>query len=110
MKSLSLSRTNAERDGGQSVTSQVDSASNYEEQIDGTVTEDANAAPVKTPLGLDDPFKALPQTDLTFCGNFVFNRNRRAVPQLNPATGQFLLRIELTSLFQLYVSTIRLTL
>ena len=87
MKSLSLSCRNADRDGGQSVTSQVDSASNYEEKLDGAPVDDASAIVAAADGGdFEDTLKTLPQTDLTFCGNFVFNRNRRVEPQLNPET------------------------
>ena len=75
--------------------SQVDSASNYEERIDGVPGDDASAGPTMTAEdvdeGEDDPFKALPQSNLTFAGSFVFGRSRREDPALNANTGASLL-------------------
>ncbi|KAI6181331.1 hypothetical protein M3Y98_00817700 [Aphelenchoides besseyi] len=95
MKSLSMSRNGAlSEQAGQSAVSLVDSASNFEEHIDGTQADDTTSVVDRlddvdvenATDGEKDYFKGLPQTDLTFSGQFVFNRNRRETPNLNKDT------------------------
>ncbi|KAI6223571.1 hypothetical protein M3Y99_01455900 [Aphelenchoides fujianensis] len=95
MKSLSMSRANAlSEHAAQSAASQVDSASNFEEHVDGTQAGNGD----DDDQGLDDEslgpgdenaltgkdrefFRQLPQKDLTFAGHFVFGRNRPENPE-----------------------------
>ncbi|KAI6176079.1 hypothetical protein M3Y97_00759900 [Aphelenchoides bicaudatus] len=91
MKSLSISRADAlSEQAGQSAVSNFDSVSNIDERAnqeeDGDDNDDTSGADQNEVSDEHDYFKALPQTDLTFSGHYVFNRNRAPKPDLNNET------------------------